>query len=159
MSWNVNDNGLITNLNSKIMKMSIEETTKRKTIGHKIEGAEFYEEPMYKQQVIAPDNVNSEEFLKSLYGTSEIVKFNNQIYKNEKNRCSGNLYYQIRIINKGKMYVRPKFKIKNAEGLVMEVFMERYPELSNLNENEIAEGHIVVSDQEYSDTYELIIEE
>ena len=40
----------------------------------------------------------------------------------------------------------------------MEVFMERYPDLSNLNENEITEGYIVVSDQEYSDTYELIIE-
>ena len=160
VSWNINHNSLISNMKGKSMKVSTEETTRKKPIGHKIEGAKFYyEEPMYEKKVVTPENTSNEEYLKSLYGTSEIVKFNNQIYKNEKNRCSGNLYYQIRIISKGKKYVKPKFKIKNAEGLVMEVFMERYPDLSNLNENEVAEGHIVVSDQEYSDTYELIIEE
>ena len=169
-------------------KYVTEETTKKKPHGHRVAGSEYQEELWDKFSVIAADNdsdsdvidgsgiINSsnenvngvddvlrklkkqeEEQLKSLYGICEIVKFNNQIYK-IKNRCSGRLYYQIKITNKGKIYVKPKFKIKNAEGLVMEVFMERYPDLSNLNENEIAEGYIVVSDQEYSDTYELIIE-
>ncbi len=189
VSWNTNHNSLISNQKGRIIKMSTEETTKKKSYGHSMTGAEYQEELWDKFSVIASDNdsdsdvidgsgiINSsnenvngvddvlrklkkqeEEQLKSIYGICEIVKFNNQIYK-IKNRCSGRLYYQIKITNKGKIYVKPKFKIKNTEGLVMEVFMERYPDLSNLNENEIAEGYIVVSDQEYSDTYELIIEQ
>lgn len=189
ISWNENYNSLISSQKGRVIKMSTEETTKRKIVGHSVTGSEYEEGLWDKFSVIAADNYsdseeidgagiinssneiingnddslrrlkkNKEEQLKSLYGICEIVKFNNQIYKTEKNRCSGRLYYQIKITNKGKTYVKPKFKIKNAEGLVMEVFMERYPDLSNLNENEITEGYIVVSDQEYSDTYELIIE-
>ena len=188
VSWNTNHNSLISNQKGRIIKMSTEETTKKKPHGHRVAGSEYQEELWDKFSVIAADNneqydaggeiedSNDNDYMSKpnfsngvgqgikdlinneLYGICEIVKFNNQIYK-IKNRCSGRLYYQIKITNKGKIYVKPKFKIKNAEGLVMEVFMERYPDLSNLNENEITEGYIVVSDQEYSDTYELIIEQ
>ena len=40
----------------------------------------------------------------------------------------------------------------------MSIFMENYPNLYSLKENELIEGYILISDQEYSDTYELIIE-
>ena len=166
LSFNEIDNNELFSFNKVGIMLTSTNNSRKKPVGHKIEGAEYHDELWEKITIESVDNnspyndsfgqstiVNDE----NLFGVCEIVKFNNQIRRETRNRCFGYLYFQIKVTKKGKRYVRPKFKIKNADGLRMEFFSEKFPELYGVDENEVVEGYIYVSDQEYSDTYELTI--
>lgn len=92
------------------------------------------------------------------YGECEIINFDNQILKHNGNRCSGSIYYQVRVTKKDIRYIHPKFKIRDSSGLVMKIRNNNFPDLNDIEEGEVREGKISVVNQKYSDSYELIID-